>query len=372
MKILHIAFSAFILCSQIAIGQDNNIHLEGRLIDEGNQKPIEYASIVVAGTSTGSACNDEGIFALSIPHKFASYRIRISCIGYMSRSFSIDSLSKVGNLVLALSPDKTILDEITIASTISGPAEILDEALNSIPRNYCRQPFNLDLYSTITNYDSIRKSSYKLETILLGYYEGYFPNASKKFKILEKRENGIDPLESVDYTYWPSNELYSVDLITDQASRGIFNRENWDKFRFERQDISIYDDDTVFVITYDLPKPTTKITGYGITPNYYRGRIFIAHRNYAIVRHTLETSSFTYDIIYKKIDKYYFPYLIRGDRENIFKLGGKRRSFRNTNLIIVKDIRLTDIEKIDPKEDEWHVTKIKYNKTYWDLNHPAN
>jgi hypothetical protein len=85
-------------------------------------------------------------------------------------------------------------------------------------------------------------------------------------KILEKREKGVDPLKSVDYTYWPSIELYSVDLITDQTARGIFNRENWDKFKFERQDISIYDNDTVFVITYDLPRPTTKITGYGITP----------------------------------------------------------------------------------------------------------
>lgn len=339
-------------------------------MDAVNQEPIPYASIVVTGTALGTACNAKGVFELSIPHEFAHTSIRVSCIGYRSKTFSLDSIATNKDLALSLSQDSTLLDEISVVSTISSPSEILDEALNAVSRNYCQQPFNLELYSIITNHDSIRQSDYTLETILLGHYEGYYGNSRKKFKILEKRETGIDPLTPVGYTYWPSNEMYSVDLITDQAARGIFNREHWDKFQFQRQDVSVYDGDTVFVIQYELPRPSTKITGYGITPAYYRGKIFIAHRTYAIVRHTLETSSFTYDILYKKVNNYYFPYLIRGDRENTFKLHGRRQLFRNTNVIIVKNIHLTDVERIDPSEDEWDTSKIGYNRDYWDTHFP--
>ena len=125
-----------LLLAQLGFGQKSNIHLTGQLKDAINQEPIPYASIVVTGTTLGTACNPKGMFELSIPGEWAHTSIRVSCIGYISKTFSLDSIATNKDLMLFLSQDSTLLDEISIESTISSPTEILDEALNAVSKNY--------------------------------------------------------------------------------------------------------------------------------------------------------------------------------------------------------------------------------------------
>jgi len=364
-----IAIAWLLLTGDMSFAQEATF-LKCRIMEEKGLNAIPYANIVVSGTNLGTASDENGFFSLRIPVK--NLTIRVSSIGYLTQSFSVDSLLKVKDPVLSLTSDVKFLDQVEIKAERSDPKEIIGAALDAIQINYSRDPFNIELYSVITNFDSIQRSHYKLESIILGYYDGYLPKAIKKFKIVEKRETGINPLASTGYAYWPSHELYSVDLITDQFSKGVFNRDNWDKFEFKQERISIYDSDTVFVISYRVPKPTTKITGYGITPKFYQGKIYIASGNYAIVRHSLETTSFTFDILYKKVGAFYFPYLIRGTRDNVFKLHGKKRDFRNFNVVTVHNIRFQNVERIDPKANEWDTDKVGFNEAYWKAYFPLN
>lgn len=361
---LLLAFAIF--STQVAFSQ--NSLLRGRIIDDSSCEPIAFASIALMGTTTGTACNDNGNFELSIPSK--NLKIYVSSIGYLSKAFNADSLLAVKDVVLKMQSDEKLLDEIVITSDQAKPTEILQDALANISKNYFTRGFNIEAYSTLVNYDSSTRKRFELENILFGYYDGYKPGGQKKFKIVEKRESGTDPLKSINFKYWPSFELYNVDLITSASAKGIFNPEHWDKFKFKQQDITLYDQDTVFVIEYDLPKPTEKVTGFGISPKFYRGKVYIALNNYAIVRHTLETTSFRMDIIYKKLHGYYFPYLVKGTREQVLKIKGEKQTIVNTNTIVINNIMLTNPKLIDAKENEWESSSVKFNQAYWDAHHP--
>ena len=360
--IQNLTLAFLLLSSQLAFAQSTRV-LSGKVMDSGTREPISYASIAIIGTTKGTACNDAGIFELLIPQP--NLKVYISSIGYISKTFDADSLLALKEVLISIPSDDKLLDEIVITSEQVKPTEILQEALNNIPRNYYTKEFNVEAYSKIEHSESSSKINYALETMMFGYYNGYKPGGTKKFKIIEKRESGVDPLKGTKYKYWPSFELYNVDLLTSPFAKGVFNAEHWNKFQFSRQEITLYDKDTVFVIEYNLPDPSEKITGFGNPPKFYKGKVYVTSNNYAIVRHTLHTTSFDMDIIYKKIDDTYFPYLVKGTREQLIKIDGEKQNVVTTNTIIISNIILKSPKPIDAKENEWDVATVKFNPTYW-------
>jgi hypothetical protein len=263
-----------------------------------------------------------------------------------------------------------LLDALVVTGAPVNPADIIKLAVSSIDDNYLQQPFNLEFLSIINADDSIASKKYKVESILTGYYQGYNPKGKKKFEIIQKRTTGEDPLKTINYGYWPSFEIGSADLLTDQFKRGIFNLDLLDDFRFKYAGVSIYENDTVYNIEYYAPRPTTKITGYGIVPKTYRGNIYITTSTNAVVRHEIITSSFTYHVIYKKLNDRYFPYYFSGLRINEFKLPGGKREFRTYNTVTVTKIILQDIKVIDNKANEFDVNKVKYDDKFWNEYFP--
>jgi hypothetical protein len=362
--IQNLTLGLLLLASQLAFSQTTRL-LKGKIVDSGSGEPLPYASISIVGTTKGSASNDAGDFQLLIQQP--NLKIHISSIGYISKAFNVDSLLALREVLLPIQTDNKLLDEIIITSEEAKPTEILQEALNNIARNYYMQDFNVEAYSKIETIESNKKNAnYTLETIMLGYYNGYKPGSTKKFKIIEKRESGADPLKGTKFKYWPSFELYNVDLLTSPFAKGVFNPEHWDKFQFTRQEIALYDKDTVFVMNYNLPNPSEKVTGFGNPPKFYKGTVYITTNNYAVVRHTLHTTAFDMDIIYKKIGDSYFPYVVKGTREQEIKVQKVKQNVVITNMIIINNIVLKSPKAVDPKENEWDVSPVKYNPNYWE------
>jgi hypothetical protein len=160
--------------------------------------------------------------------------------------------------------------------------------------------------------------------------------------------------------------------LVDPAKRGIFNLDRHDEFVFQLKGIQTLDSDTVFHIDYYAPKPTARITGYGTVPKIYRGSIYITTSTFAVVRHEIVTSSFSYHIIYRKVGGYYFPYFISGTRSNEFKLAGGKREFRTQNTLTVTNIRLHDVRVIANNANGINVHTVKYRESFWNAYYPRN
>ena len=126
----------------------------------------------------------------------------------------------------------------------------------------------------------------------------------------------------------------------------------------------------MYNITYVVPKPTTKITGYGIVPRMYQGRLSITTGTHAVVRHEILTSSFAYLVIYKKVGDYYYPDYFSGNRTNDFKLPGGRREFRTINTITVTEILVKEVQEIPPKANEYDINTVPFDEQFWNSAYP--
>jgi hypothetical protein len=335
--------------------------LFGKVIDNSTRQQVPFANIVIMNASSGTAAGDNGKFVLSIATNQLMSKIRISSIGYVSSVHRIDSLLILkGEIVFQLVPEVKWIDEISVTDQRITPRDILVNAIKSLPKNYNQTSFNAEYYSTITTQNPTTAEPYKVETILFGHYEGYRSNAKRKFEIVHKRESGTNPIK--DYLYWPALELFHADLLIHPEQHGIFNLKHIDKFELTLTDITTYDRDTIQIIDYVLPKPTKAVTGYGIVPKEYKGQLYITTSG-ALVKHVLNAPPFLFEIIYRKIDEHYYPFLVKGNRvyRNIFHIN---------NTISLRQIELANVKPVAATQDDWDVSKIVFDENYWQANYP--
>ena len=337
------------------------------LVEKGTNNPIQFANVTITNTAHGTAANLHGDFVIKIDERYAGERLKISCIGFITRTISIDSVLKQSSSVIELSPDISLLDEVIISQAPLDPTEIVKKAIESTAHNYLNTPFNIEFYSEIVATDNVNSNEFKLETILFGYCPGYSSSQQKQFEILQKRTTGEDHLKPFGYTYWPTFEIHNVDQISTSFRHGILNPKHLDKFSLKYLGASIFDSDTVYNIEYYAPKPSKEITGYGIVPKTYKGNIYITVNTHAIVKHEIVTDRLSYMIIYKKQDEKYFPYFISGER----LLTGMFSKVHNS--LTLKTIESKNVKVIDSKSNEFQdLDNVKYDEAFWLNNYPKN
>lgn len=349
--------------------------LRGRVMDaDGN--PVSFASIAITNSGVGAASDQAGRFLLRIAPTFTKEKLAISCVGYRNRYLPIDSLmARTSNeIVIVLEPYVQYLGEVIVDGRRPGPEDLLKEAIAAVPLNYSQEPFNLQFYSKITVKDSVAVL-YVLETVLQTYRAGYVRGASNWSRILQKREYGKSPLapdldKKAGRKYFPFVPGFAIFLI-DQIGVGdggrysVFNPKKFSKMAFAYTGLSLFDDRPVSVIEYSLRQKDVRKASEDIDGRY-NGVIYIALDDLAIIRHTLKIGATSSDIIYKKREGYYFPYLIRSERQSY----GPDRSYVITNTVSLRDIHLEKVQAIDQHDRILHHEDVVYDKQYWDENYP--
>lgn len=85
--------------------------LSGKIIDE-NGSPIAFVRMGVVGSSVAKMSSEEGAFAISIPYKYQQERLTLQVPGFVTTSFSIDSLSTIEKVQLKM---KTAVQQLANA-----------------------------------------------------------------------------------------------------------------------------------------------------------------------------------------------------------------------------------------------------------------
>lgn len=343
--------------------------IKGILKEQGTDNPVPFGSIGIINSTRGTAANGKGEFLLDIREKDLSEKLRVSCIGFMTRLVPIDSIKGIAQLVIRLEPDISLLDEIVIREAPLNPGEILKKAIESVNDNYLNTPFNMEYYSEIIATDTLSKKEFKIETILNGYSQGYSSFKKRPFEIIHRRTTGEDFLAAIDYDYWPTYEIHRADEISTPYKQGVFNLKNVEKFNLKYSGVSLFDEDTVYNIEYYAPKPNKEITGYGIVPKIYKGNIFIATSTHAIVKHEITTDYFSFLIIYRKMEGKYFPYFISGRR----KIHGSHLPVKISNSIVLQSIDTQNVKMIEHKTNELGpVNEVRFEQEFWDAHYPVD
>jgi len=337
--------------------------LASSIVDADSGKPVPYANVSVANSGIGTASDESGSFQLQVPQGIRGGRINISCIGYINRSLSIDSLLGLQEKpTVKLKPATEYLNEVVVKGKQVTPKELLDQVVESIPKNYSQQPFNITFYSKISLFDD-NKKIYTVESVISTYRDGYVPGALNASKILQKRETGVNPFANTggkdSEDYFPYSPVFDV-FLPDQIGVGsgnihsVFNPELLKKLKLELDDVSSFDKDTVCVIRYDPSKEK------------YTGIIYATSNSLAVVKHVIKIGNKNYEIYYKKFNGLYYPYLIRA--ESI--MGTKKASYKVLNEIVLIEVKkpAVDVFKLDISKTD--LSKVKYDAEYWKVNFP--
>ncbi|MCU0420373.1 MAG: carboxypeptidase-like regulatory domain-containing protein, partial [Cyclobacteriaceae bacterium] len=297
------------LCNAQMPQSTNIIH--GKVLDNSTNLPVPYASISIAETKKGTSADEHGNFSLAISIEDANKKIQISSIGYETKKFTQPKTEK--RHTFSLQPSIEILDELLVVGDSINSKDLVKDAIRSIQINYVQSPFNCEYYSQMTISNNTKKDTTLAECIIAGYYPGYLPSGKRRFEIREAKISGDDFFRG---RYIPTHEIRALDVIANPEKFGVFNEENHQKIKFRYEGSTLYENDTVLKISYIIPKPTRKITGYGVNLTSFKGSLVIKAGTLAIVQHSIETNRISSTIVYRKIDKFYYAYSIRGVRSD--------------------------------------------------------
>ncbi|MDL2278645.1 carboxypeptidase-like regulatory domain-containing protein [Parabacteroides sp. OttesenSCG-928-G07] len=109
------------------------ITISGVVRDRQNRRKIEYVNVYVPGTNIGTVTNSDGEFSIKVLQSLAAKEIRMSHIGYLNSTVTINN-TDLSDLTVWMVPNSIALDEIIIRA--NDPRFIVEEAIDKIPVNY--------------------------------------------------------------------------------------------------------------------------------------------------------------------------------------------------------------------------------------------
>ncbi len=222
--------------------------------DSFTKQPLPSASIRVKDTNLGTTTNNDGKFSLSV--KKGTFAI--SYIGYMSKSISSSALPDTVFLA-----ESNQLNEVVVMPD-SALRVLLRNAYNNISKNYPQQPTYLNgFYREIYENQSENTFNYFSENFLKIYKPAY-TIAGKyhegQIKVLKSRtiKNPEYVQKGTKYMGGPFLPI-AKDLVLKK--NWAINPDYFNKFYFELEKITYYDEKQVYVINSTLrdSSGTTKL-----------------------------------------------------------------------------------------------------------------
>ncbi|MEI9921051.1 MAG: carboxypeptidase-like regulatory domain-containing protein [Bacteroidota bacterium] len=86
--------------------------ISGTVINSASNEPLVYASIGVIATDYGVTTNEQGKFRINVGNIPKDATVRISMIGYRSKTLVVSELTD--NIVIGLTEEPTVLKEVLV------------------------------------------------------------------------------------------------------------------------------------------------------------------------------------------------------------------------------------------------------------------
>ncbi|WP_339735477.1 carboxypeptidase-like regulatory domain-containing protein [uncultured Sunxiuqinia sp.] len=260
--------------------------LKGRVVDSSTQAGVAYTNIGVEGTFYGTASDAQGFFELKIPEEYKNDQLFFSAVGYQNQMLPIPDLLKKDFLKIALAEQTYNIEDVDIAAHSRVLFRIIKTAAKNIPANFHQGPLGVKFYyeeETKPNNDSTEQ---KREAVVELYDETAYRSPSitdafnkRNYQFSQVKKN----FESYSIPTGKTgfDELLEMDIA--RLSNGILNEKLLNNFDLKLENISQFNGDSVWIISYKTSKTDLAHTGdYYATK--YDGQIYISQNNYEILR----------------------------------------------------------------------------------------
>jgi hypothetical protein len=103
--------AALLFVSQFGFAQ---IVLKGKVIEEGTNQPVSFASVGVKSRTYGTVCDENGNFELKVGTFLDSDTLKISAIGYQAKGFLMNKAKSFTSETIILKPGSIQLSEVKV------------------------------------------------------------------------------------------------------------------------------------------------------------------------------------------------------------------------------------------------------------------
>lgn len=270
---------------------DGKLTVRGTILDEKTGEPVAFANLGLLGTMAGVASDMDGKFELSVPYKYATYKIRISAIGYASTELKVYEVKDKPDLVVRMRPVSYAIGEADVYGELLVYKKMLQNVVTHIDKNYIITPYNYEGYfKYLFNRDGVEKVKEATITIYdaEGYHRGNVESAFKavNYKFNEVRRN--EPAVSVLDGLTCLDDILTADIVRN--TRNVLDIANSRDYKLKNKGKILYEGDSVQIIGYTVVKPSISTVGDQSVKSC-SGEIYINTKDWAVLKNVMDISA---------------------------------------------------------------------------------
>ncbi|MBN2598549.1 carboxypeptidase-like regulatory domain-containing protein [Labilibaculum sp.] len=394
-KYIILLMTLFTLSFSTIAQKDNNeeklIRIVGKLTNDMNNEPIPFANIGVLGSYIGAASNMNGVFELKIPGSLADKTLQASAVGYSTFSNSVRNCIQEDTLLIKLTPKNYSIAEVEVTAQSLVLKKRIKTAIERIPENYLQTPFNYDVYYRSEKFENSQLNRLREAAIRIyddkGYQraDAYQVFKERGYKFLQVRKNFETSSLADGSTYL--DELLEMDIVRGRGN--ILNGNHLDFYDLNLEQITEYENDSIWVIAYKSKRPILSNTG-DYYAKEYSGKIYIKIKDFAVIKnetHVVASNyspqgrnfyvneerqnwkplriEYDFSVTYKKhLDRYYLSYV---NYKRHHKVEDKK-SKKTTTIDINTEMLITQINTDKPEiiEKRAYYENMPYDKRFWE------
>lgn len=351
---------------------------------------VIYGSITVEGTSYGTITNGEGEFTITLPDSLRDHKIKISHIGFISRSIDISLLkesSYTTNSIYTIFLDQKIVPLQEVVVRVTDPVKSLRDVMAFRERNYSTDPSSITaFYREGVKYKDNQSIS---EAVLKIYKTGYQSYAKEQVKMLKMRRiTGNRDRDSL-VTKVRSGIFTALLLDIIKNPPDFLTNDATFYYNFTHTDITVIDDQRVHVFSFEpreyisdplyIGKLYVNMSEKSLVRAEFKVNPMFAHkmRDVLVIKKSrnirITPVDIAYEISYRKIGDKYFINHIRGDLGFRVK---KRRALLSSPLNIWFEMvncktDTLDVHPFNPEEriaprDIFSEIFYRYDSLFWE------
>ncbi len=373
--------------------EDNSgiIRIVGKLTNKQNNQPIPFANVGVIGSYIGAASNLDGIFEFKIPGKYNEQMIQASAVGFSTFTAKVSECSQVDTLEIVLTPKNYNIGEVEVMAESLVLQKRIKTALEKIPENYLQTPFNYDVYYRSEKLENEELNRLREAAVRIyddkGYQraDAYQVFKERGYKFLHVRKN-FEPASLADGSTF-LDELLEMDIVRSRGN--VLNGNHICFYDLKLDQITEYENDSIWVISYKSKRPMLSNTGDYYAKNY-SGKLYIKTKDYAVIKnetHVVATNyspqgrsfyvnenrqkweplkiEYNFSVTYKQHSGRYYLSYVNYKRHHELK---EKETGIPKSLDINTEMLITKINTENPEiiEKRAYYEDMPYDKNFWE------
>jgi hypothetical protein len=210
----------FLFCFYNLADAQQNIVLNGKIVDKHTGQSLPYASIGLSKSSLGTISNQNGEFKIVIPSELINEKIIFSFLGYKTYKIPVkDCIGK--NLEIKLSVLPVELKAVNVK--YRGPQDLIVAALNAVSDNFPNYPLNLTAFYREEVTENNNPIQF-IEAVIQIYKAAYNKKDRDRIRIVKAREHAdLKPSVFFNYLYFVNGPYESLSLDIGKYPEDFIN-----------------------------------------------------------------------------------------------------------------------------------------------------